>query len=451
MKLVTLSLLACAFLCSLLPAEAQAPTPPNVVLVLHSSQTMPAAMARFEKQYGPGACDCSLLREEDMTPERLLKTKALFMQHPSAEMLARLKDAAKTALSHGLQVATDTPEFLLRGWDAQPSAQLTARTMPYFNNGGDDNMYGMLLVLFQGAGGKLREPLAAPIQMATRGIYHPDAPKLFPDMAEYLQWYRKAKPHQGSLVTVNFFYTYLKDRDTAAVDGLIRELEKQGMAAAGVVGSPHSSLAAMFNQPQTDPIRAMMMFTLALAKPEDRVLLEKQNIHIIGLMTTRNTRTEWEAMDKGVTPDRINSMLSNPEMYGATEPMIVASTEGGSQGVPSHLEPIPERVHAAAARAHRWVTLAEKPNADKKLALIYYNNPPGKGNIGASYLNLAPSIRAVLQTLNASGYNTGKTLPTTDEILAQLANVGHNVENWEPGELDRMVRQGGATLVPVAE
>ncbi|MEG9437339.1 cobaltochelatase subunit CobN [Edaphobacter sp. HDX4] len=443
-------------ICALVALSSTAAAPaqqrkPNVVVVLHSSQTMPAAFAKFQQTVGKDACDCSILNEDELTPERLSQAKAIFMQHPSQEMLDRFKPTGLEAIKNGLQVATDVPEFIMRDWGTEPTMRLTGRLMPYWNNGGEENMLGFLLVLYRAAGGANNISIPPPIQMANKGIYHPDAPKLFPTMTEYLAWYRKAKPNQGALVTVNFFYTYLKDNDTAVVDALVRELERQGMAAAGVVGSPHSSLAAVFNQPTSDPIRVMMMFTLALAKPDDRVLLEKQNIHVMGMMLTRQTRAEWEAADRGVTPDRVTPMLSSPEAYGATEPMMVGTTEGGSKGVPPHLEPIPERVHAAAMRAHRWVELAEKKNESKKLAIIYYNNPPGKGNIGASYLNLAPSIRAVLETLKTSGYQTGSSLPTTEEILAQLASVGHNVENWEPGELDRMARSGRVALVPVTE
>ncbi|WP_260704113.1 cobaltochelatase subunit CobN [Edaphobacter flagellatus] len=408
-------------------------------------------MQRFKTFVGTEACDCSILEENQLTPQRLKQARAIFMQHPSQETLERLKSAGLEALKNGTQIATDVPEFIVRNWGVDPSARLVGRLMPYWSYGGEDNMLSFLLVLYQAAGGDLKQPIPAPIKIANKGIYHPDAPKLFGTMSEYLAWYRKTKPNQGAMVTVNFFYTYLKDKDTAVVDALIRELERQGLAAAGIVGSPHSSLASAFDQPANDPIRVMMMFTLALAKPDDLHLLEKQNIHVIDLMLSHQTRVEWAAADRGVTPDRITPMLSSPEAYGATEPILVGTTEGGSKGVPSHLEPIPERVHAAAMRAKRWVALAEKQNAQKKLAIIYFNNPPGKGNIGASYLNLAPSIRAVLQTLHEAGYSTGDHLPTTDEILDQLATVGHNTENWEPGELDQMARTGRVVLVPMDE
>ena len=424
---------------------------PNVLVVVHNSQILPVALKTFDEKFGKDACKCEILREEEVTAQRLSEARAVFLQHPSAEFLERMKAVGLEGVKHGMKVSTDVPEFLDRGWGIAPAMPLTAKLMPYWNNGGEQNMLGMLILLYIAGGGPKDTPVPPLEQVARMGVYHPDEPHPFTSLEEYLKWYRQAKPHQGALVTVNFFYTYLKDQDTAVVDALLRELEKQGMAAAGVYGTPHSALTSVFNQHSGDPVKVMMMFTLALARPEDKVYLEKQNIHVIDLMTTRQSRQEWEKADKGVTPDRVATMLSMPEMNGATEPILVSTSENDRKTGLTVNAPIEERIQAAALRAKRWVTLADKPNEQKKLAILYYNNPPGKGNLGASYLNLAPSIRAVLQTLHDAGYKTGETIPSTEEILVQLDKVGRNVENWAPGELDVMVRKGGATLLPVRE
>src|SRR5258708_31737894 len=106
---------------------------------------------------------------------------------------------------------------------------------------------------------------------------------------------------------------------------------------------------------------------------------------------------------------------------------MIATTEDGPDGV-TRTVPIQERVQMAARRARRWIALSEKPNFEKKLAILYYNNPPGKGNIGASYLNLPPSIRAVLQTLQKDGYKMGPRFPTTGLIPDHLPKDGRNIE-----------------------
>lgn len=54
--------------------------------------------------------------------------------------------------------------------------------------------------------------------------------------------------------------------------------------------------------------------------------------------------------------------------------------------------PMPERIKRLTDRIKAWINLQDKPNQEKRIALIYYNYPPGKQNIGASYLNVLPEV-----------------------------------------------------------
>jgi len=46
-------------------------------------------------------------------------------------------------------------------------------------------------------------------------------------------------------------------------------------------------------------------------------------------------------------------------------------------------QPVPNRVQALADRLKRWQVLQTKANADKRVAILYYNHPPGRQNVGA--------------------------------------------------------------------
>jgi cobaltochelatase CobN len=417
---------------------------PSVVLVLHNSVVIPQALETFEAKFGKNACDCLVTNEASLTPERLQQANVLFMEHPHEEMLDRLRSTALAGLKRGLKITTDVPEVVQRSWGVEMSATLYQRLNAYWQNGGDENMLSFLLLLYKEAGGPKNLEIPPPITVAQQGVYHPDAPRLFPNLAEYLKWYRQAKPKQGALATVNFYSSYMRNRDTNFIDAILRALEKEGLAAAGVMGWPHNSLGEVFATPEQDPVKVMLAFTFSISRPEDRLLLKKQNVHVINLMTTESTYTEWVASDRGVTPIRMNSSVISPESAGLTDPILVATTEPGGAGGLTRTAPIPERVEMTAKRAKRWVVLNQKPNHEKKLAMLYYNNPPGKGNIGASYLNIAPSIRAVLERLRDEGYWIGDgPLPDSQQILDMLERVGRNVEEWAPGELTKMVNQGG--------
>jgi cobaltochelatase CobN len=421
---------------------------PNVLFMLRNSKVAPAAFRTFQTRIGASACDCAIVNE-NVPAERLKKAQIVFMEHPSEEFLKRNKATGTEAVRNGTRFVTDIPDFVQRAWDIDIPVPLTVRLMGYWDNGGEENMLGFFLAAYQEASGLKNLDIPPPQQMPRTGVYHPDAPKTFSNLNEYLQWYRAAKPKQGKLAAIEFFESYYYKRDLDFIDALLRELEKQGLAAAGVFGWPHSSLQSVYNAPENDPLKVLLAFTFVSAKPEDEPFLEKQNVHTIGLMMTQESYAEWAADPKGVTPERVGVFLSDPERNGVTDPLMVSTTEPGGDGETARTAPIKERVEMAARRARRWVDLSEKPNPQKRLAMLYYNNPPGKGNIGASYLNLAPSIRAVLETLQNAGYSTGGELPSADHIMDQLEKVGRNIENWAPGELNRMVQQGSITLLPV--
>lgn len=425
---------------------------PKVVLVLHNSIVLPQALASFQEKYGLQACDCSITSEESVKSELVERADILFLEHPHEEFLERLRPAVLAGVKRGLKIVSDTPDIVQRAWDVEMSASLYQRLNAYWQNGGEDNMLAFLTILYKEAGGPKNLDVPPPVVVAQQGVYHPDAPHLFPNLREYLVWYRAAKPKQGALATVNFYNSYLKNRDMAFIDAQIRELEKQGLAAAGVMGWPHNSLEQVFETAANDPVKVMLAMTLSISRPEDRGMLERQNVHVISLIVTELSYKDWVSSDRGVTPSRINSSIVGPESVGLTDPILIATTETeGKEGL-SRTVPIAERVQMASKRAKRWVALTDKANGEKKLAMLYYNNPPGKGNIGASYMNIAPSIHAVLERLRDEGYYLGsQQLPDDQQILDMLERVGRNVEEWAPGELRKMVAQGGVVTVSVAQ
>src|SRR5690606_17155817 len=100
--------------------------------------------------------------------------------------------------------------------------------------------------------------------------------------------------------------------------------------------------------------------------------------------------------------------------------------------------PIPERVEMAVKRGLRYARLRDKPNAAKKVALMYYNYPVGKANIGASYLNIAESLEIILRSMRDAGYDVGDAPLDADSILADITNRARNVAGFAPGELEEM-------------
>ena len=64
------------------------------------------------------------------------------------------------------------------------------------------------------------------------------------------------------------------------------------------------------------------------------------------------------------------------------------------------------------------ISLRRKADAEKRVAIIYYNHPPGRQNIGADNLDVPASLMQVLGLLKQAGYRTGE-LPANEEALLE--------------------------------
>jgi cobaltochelatase CobN len=139
-----------------------------------------------------------------------------------------------------------------------------------------------------------------------------------------------------------------------------------------------------------------------------------------------------------------------PELSGLAPNNIISGTK--LQGSIAVKTAIPAMTDKIVNRAKRFINLQRFPNAQKKIGLLFWNYPPGKDNVGASYLNVTRSIPVILNALKKEGYNINGYNPADDRSVERLIlKRGRNVGKYAPGELESMVKGGGTELVPVSE
>ena len=107
----------------------------------------------------------------------------------------------------------------------------------------------------------------------------------------------------------------------------------------------------------------------------------------------------------------------------------------------------------AVRRALRYAALRATPNTDKRVAVLFYNYPPGKASIGASYLNVAESLANILERLKREGYDIGgdDIDLSANAVLQEITTKARNVGGYAPGELDAMLAQGSTVRVSLAD
>lgn len=168
------------------------------------------------------------------------------------------------------------------------------------------------------------------------------------------------------------------------------------------------------------------------------------------MISTKRTEGEWLASDDGLLWSDTYYQIAIPETQGIIEPIFVATTEKWTDAVTGaelvSYKAIPERIERLTNRVYNWTQLRTMDNADKKIALVYYNYPPGKQNIGASYLAVPDTIIEILNRLKQEGYAVEDIPQTADELVKLMLERGINVANWAPGILEEMANKPNTIL-----
>ncbi len=454
------------------PLSAQASTPVRIAFVFSDGNilgTTKAFKALLEERPDlRGRVSLSFLTEsvfDDVKPAEMMAADVLVLDIMNQQLLDRFNTTHKIDLisrvrAHGKVIAVgeglapkDT--YISQGaiWDD--------RARGLWGHSGFANQVGLLkYALVQARVQRLAVPEPQP--SLDFGFYYPDGKvgQTFATWKDFDAW-RQAHGKQRTgapRIAIGFFKSTFYGGETELLDALIAEIERAGAEAVPIFGYPGSVahrqlLVDEAGRPRVD---AAMSFLFNFADTEAWKLLAQVDVPVLHLVSLYGrTEKQWRESN-GVTNFEGTFQVAVPELAGTTAPTVVGSKEKikdpetGITVIVNH--PIASRVATVVQRAIRYGTLRTKANRDKRVALVYYNYPPGKANIGASYLNVADSLANILQRLSRDGYDVG---PSSDlssaRVLADITTKARNVGGYAPGELDDMLAHGDAVRVTIGE
>lgn len=238
----------------------------------------------------------------------------------------------------------------------------------------------------------------------------------------------------GPVVTLLDLDSGDRPGDRALLDATCAALESRGIQCFAILSRwGGASLEAIRSldevaAPATlSGIISLQDFTVGGGEGRRQVTAELTRLDvpvIKGLRLASRTANQWQLSVDGIPSDKVHYKLAMPELQGVSQPMVLATAEpeviDERTGVALTLtQPVPERVKAVADRLKRWQVLQSKDNTDKRVAIVYYNHPPGRQNIGADNLDVPASLYEMLTWLKAEGYHTGP-LPESPEALTDL-------------------------------
>lgn len=176
-------------------------------------------------------------------------------------------------------------------------------------------------------------------------------------------------------------------------------------------------------------------FVVGAAEGRDAVTqaLQRLNVPVIkALRLTERNATQWRLSPDGLPADSVQYRVALPELQGIGQPIVVSALGPVRADARTGLSLRPPvalhaEVDRLAARVARWHALAAKANAEKRIAVIYYNHPPGRQNIGADNLDVPHSLFEMLTALKAAGYRTGEFPASPEALLDRIMAEGVNL------------------------
>ncbi len=172
-------------------------------------------------------------------------------------------------------------------------------------------------------------------------------------------------------------------------------------------------------------------------------ILKQLNVPVIKAIKLRDrTAIERQLSSDGLAAEKVYYQVAMPELQGASQPLVVATagpladdsiTGIRIQGVAAEVSGI----DSLLTRIDRWRQLQRKSNAQKRIAIVYYNHPPGRHNIGADNLDVPASLWQILNQLSAVGYDTGTLPESQEQLLDMMQERGVNLPR-DAAELTKM-------------
>lgn len=254
-----------------------------------------------------------------------------------------------------------------------------------------------------------------PVELPDGGIYHPGhEPAVFASLPQYLQWWgsRRGQGWQGRpVIGMETSSSYLADGQVRMLDETVAALERagavpvvfyrgtrtqRGRADPAAAGAPEP-LVTIEGKPV---LQVLIVNTFLGTDPQARKAWHRaMGIPVINLVHYRaGTRADYAKDRAGVSSFYLPFTLTTAETIGLQDPVVLTTNEGGE------LVPMPEQMDLLVGKSVNLARLALARNADKNVALLFWNHPPGEKNQGASNLNVPRSIEFLVDRLRAEGY-----------------------------------------------
>ncbi|QNK71807.1 cobaltochelatase subunit CobN [Variovorax sp. PAMC26660] len=439
------------------PAQAQQAAASRIV-VLSTSLVSPARVVRLQAAAREAGLPMQVVSAAQDSPDALAAAldgaRLLVIDAPHISVAqaaaARFGDAiSRSAVPYVLvgefalvakgQASIAAPLAAERGVDALWAQRLRE----YWRFSGTANLGAAMKALAQVddlAG------LPAPVPLPLAGLYHPGWPRIETDITAL-----DRLPGTGGTVAIAINSATVSNDDTGWLDRLIASLEQRGLRAYAFYG-PRQQKDLFFRMThgaggeERRVADLIVNASLVFSPNERKAELERIGVPVLQtLPSLAMDATQWAQSKDGLAQTDIASYYSPSELAGMTDPMLVSARDTASGA----LQPLPAQIDAVADKAAALLRLQRTPAADRRVAMLVYNYPPGEANFGASFLNVPRSVNNMLAAMKSAGYRTD--IPGADALIAQVqATMKAYYPTAQGDALQPLLDKGLADALPLS-
>lgn len=305
----------------------------------------------------------------------------------------------------------------------------------YWQYGGQENIENMFLMALREYGGRKRFPKPAPpMEVPEYGLAHP-AHGTFDNLDDYLAaaGFREDRPTLGIL----FFGGMHQEQAMPVLNWLSGEMVDFNLVPAFSESLHNLDAMREFffrdGKPLVDAVLSLRWFRLNGGPlggdpAETQAILRELNVPVFcPTPMLRREVQKWREEPRGFSPIELICGVVWPELDGCIEPIPSCGLIDDS-GI-KDVAVIEDRMRRVAGRIRKWLALRAKPNAEKRVAIIMYDYPPGESNIGgAAYLDTFKSIEVLLDRLSEEGYQIADLPGRFPDIIQERGII--NSAQW---------------------
>ncbi len=314
----------------------------------------------------------------------------------------------------------------------------------YMSGGGKKNYRSLLNYIRKEIDGKLvavysPEP---PVQKAFDILYYPYLGKddseddfEFHSVSEYEAWLQKEKLWNNGAKKIVITGQIVDPRD------LIVALQKSDLNVYPIAA--YRKLYEYINEIQPD-----LVINLPHGRMGDDMVrwLEEKNIPLLTPITVPRLVDEWENDPMGMSGGFLSQSVVMPEIDGGVRPFALFAQYKDKDGY-QHSFAVPERLEIFVETVKNFLTLKNKPNSEKRVA-IYYFKGPGQGSaMVAGGMEVAPSLYNLLRKLKSEGYKVDNLPDNHKDFEKMIMEQGAVLGVYAEGAIAEFMKKGNPELI----